>query len=55
MKNVLRILLLIVLYCSSVYAKASTDSLLYVQFRDNFRLVENAQLSLASFYKTNIL
>lgn len=55
MKNVLRILLLIVLYCSSVYAKASTDSLLYIQFRDNFRLVENAQLSLASFYKTNTL
>lgn len=51
MKNVLRILLLIVLYCSSVYAKASTDSLLYAQFRDNFRPAEEAELNIESFGK----
>lgn len=48
MKNVLRILLLIVLYCSSVYAKASTDSLLYSEFKKEFPLA-NGQLGTESF------
>lgn len=55
MKNILRILFLIVLYCTNAYASANTDSLLYAQFRDNFRPAEGSQITLESFYKTSLL
>lgn len=50
MKNILRIL--IALYCTSTYAIASTDSLLYAQFRDNFRPTEGDSITFESFFRT---
>lgn len=52
MKNILRIL--IALYCTSTYAIASTDSLLYIKFRNRFTHATES-LSFESFYKTATL
>lgn len=52
MKNILWIL--IALYCTSTYAIASTDSLLYIKFRDRFTHATES-LSFESFYKTATL
>lgn len=55
MKRILRILLLMTLYCTSAYAKGNTDSLLYAQFRDNFRPAEGDVITIESFYRTKWL
>ncbi|MDY3089904.1 MAG: hypothetical protein SOW66_02115 [Porphyromonas sp.] len=52
MKRILRILLLMTLCCTSAYARTNADSLLYAQFRDNFRPAEGDSITFESFYRT---
>lgn len=55
MERILRILLLMTLCCTSAYARTNADSLLYAQFRDNFRPAEGDSITFESFYRTKWL